>query len=211
MINIKTVILARGGSKGIPQKNIINLNGKPLIAYTIESAKKSRANNIYVSTNCNNIKNIAIQYGAKVISRPENMSEDSSKSEEALIHFSHNQNFDILVFIQPTSPLLLPEDINAGLDMISIYDSVFSAYKEHWVPRWNINATPDNWNINNRPMRQAVPEKYVENGALYITTRQAFLESKCRYSGKIGILEMPYSRSFQIDTPDDLHLISKII
>ena len=142
MINIKTIILARGGSKGIPQKNIINLNGKPLIAYTIESAKKSRANNIYVSTNCNNIKNIAIQYGAKVISRPENMSEDSSKSEEALIHFSHNQNFDILVFIQPTSPLLLPEDINAGLDMISIYDSVFSAYKEHWVPRWNINATP---------------------------------------------------------------------
>lgn len=211
MTKIVSLILARGGSKGIPNKNIILLKQKPLIAHSIQAALSSQANNIYVSTDCARIASVAQQYQAKVIMRPTEISGDTSKSEEALIHFASQIDFDILVFIQPTSPLLLSEDINKGLDMMKDYDAIFSAYKEHWIPRWNINATPDNWNINNRPMRQDMPEKYVENGALYITTRQTLLESKCRYSGKIGILEMPYSRSFQIDTPDDLHLISKII
>jgi CMP-N,N'-diacetyllegionaminic acid synthase len=209
--NIKTVILARGGSKGIPQKNIVNLDNKPLIAYAIEVAKKSIANDVWVSTDCENIKNTAIRYGAKVIIRPDNISGDSSKSEEALIHFAQNQDFDILVFIQPTSPLIQADDLNKGLKLMTNYDSVFSAYKEHWIPRWTLNNKPENWDIFNRPMRQDMPEKYVENGAFYITTKKALLESECRYSGKIGIVEMPISRSFQIDTYDDLELIEKLI
>jgi CMP-N,N'-diacetyllegionaminic acid synthase len=210
-MNIKTLILARGGSKGIPNKNIVDINGKPLLQYTVEAAKESNANDVWISTDCPKITQIAVQNEAKVIMRPYNISGDKSKSEEALLHFAEKINFDILVFIQPTSPLLLPQDINNGLNMMSIYDSVFSVYKEHWIPRWNLNYTTDNWDINNKPMRQEMPEKYVENGALYITTRKALLNSRCRYSGRIGILEMPLSRSFQIDTYDDLDLIKKLL
>jgi CMP-N,N'-diacetyllegionaminic acid synthase len=210
-MKIKTIILARGGSKGIPKKNIIPLKRKPLLAYSIEAAKLSNANNIWVSTDCENIKNTAIRYGAKVIIRPDNISGDSSKSEEALLHFAENVDFDILVFIQPTSPLLLSEDINKGLSMMSDYDSIFSAYKEHWIPRWNLDYTPYQWSTESRPMRQDMPEKYVENGAFYISTKQALLKSKCRYSGKIGIVEMPLWRSFQIDTLEDLELIKKLL
>lgn len=209
--NIKTVILARGGSKAIPQKNIVSLNGKPLISYAIEAAKSSLANDVWVSTNCDDIKTVAIKYGAKVIRRPDEISGDSSKSDEALMHFAQNQDFDILVFIQPTSPLIKADDINKGLELMANYDSVFSAYKEHWIPRWNLDGSPDNWDINHRPMRQDVSEKYVENGALYITTKEQLLKSGLRYGDKIGILEMPYNRSIQIDTYNDLNTVSNIL
>lgn len=210
-MSIKTIILARGGSKGIPNKNIVDINGKPLLQYTIEVVKKSNAKDVWVSTDCPKIAQIAVQNKAKVIMRPFNISGDQSKSEEALLHFAEKINFDILVFIQPTSPLILSEDINKGLDMMADYDSVFSAHKEHWIPRWNLDGTPNEWDINNRPMRQDVPEKYVENGAVYITKKAALMSSRLRYSGKIGILEMPINRSFQIDTLEDLELIKKLL
>ena len=208
---IKTIILARGGSKAIPQKNIVSLNGKPLISYAIEAAKSSLANDVWVSTNCDDIREVAIKYGAKVIYRPDEISGDSSKSDEALMHFAQNQDFDTLVFIQPTSPLIKADDINKGLELMANYDSVFSAYKEHWIPRWTLDGKPYNWDINSRPMRQDVSEKYVENGALYITTREQLLKSGLRYGDNIGVLEMPYRRSAQIDTYDDLNLISNIL
>lgn len=208
---IKTIILARGGSKGIPDKNIVDLNGKPLLQYSIDAALKSKANDVWVSTDSDKIRKVAINCGANVIIRPDAISGDKSKSDEALIHFAENQDFDLLVFIQPTSPLILPTDIDLGVDMMVGYDSVFSAYREHWIPRWNLDETPDNWTVDNRPMRQDMPEKWVENGAIYITTRKNLLSSKLRYSGKIGILEMPLHRSFQIDTIEDLTLIRNLI
>lgn len=210
-MNIKTIILARGGSKSISHKNITDIKGKPLLQYTIEAAKKSNAKDVWVSTDCPKIAQIAVQSKAKVIMRPHSISGDKSKSEEALLHFAEKIKFDILVFIQPTSPLILSEDINKGLEMMADYDSVFSAYKEHWIPRWNLDGTPNEWDINNRPMRQDVPEKYVENGAVYITKKAALMSSELRYSGKIGILEMPMNRSFQIDTLEDLELIKKLL
>ena len=91
------------------------------------------------------------------------------------------------------------------------YDSVFSVYKEHWIPEWDLDGTPHEWDLNDRPMRQDVPETYVENGAFYITTKDALLKSNLRYSGSIGMVEMPKHRSFQIDTYDDLTLIEKLL
>lgn len=209
----QAVILARGGSKGIPNKNIVKLAGQPLISYTIRTAQKILEKNVWVSTDCPKIADISYSYGAKILLRPKQLANDNSKSEDALLHFADNVDFSRLVFIQPTSPLLINNDIINGLNMMDtgIFDSVFSAYKEHWIPRWTLDFQPDNWNINKRPMRQDISEKYVENGALYITTRQSLLQSKCRYSGKIGIVEMPFSRSLQIDTYDDLHLMQQIL
>lgn len=211
-MNIKAVILARGGSKGIKQKNIVDIQGKPLISYAIEAAKNSNVDSFWVSTDCREIAEVSLKYGAGIVDRPKDISGDHSKSDEALLHFAKEHNdFQILVFIQPTSPLLTAQDINNGLEMMDNYDSIFSAYKEHWIPRWTLDGKPDGWKVASRPMRQNREERWVENGALYITTRQQLERTGLRYGGKIGILEMPMSRSFQIDTYDDLDLIRKIL
>ena len=146
-MNIAAVILARGGSKEIPKKNIINLNNKPLLEYSITTALNANINEVWVSTDCKYIKKVAQKSGANVLDRPIELATDISKSEDSLLHFAQNVAFDILVFIQPTSPLLTFNDINTGLEMISNndYDSVFSAYKEHWLPRWNKRYKPINW------------------------------------------------------------------
>ena len=213
MMKFVTIILARGGSKGIPKKNIVKINGKPLISYTINIAKKTFANNIWISTDCSEIKQVALQYDVNVIDRPHNISGDLASSEDALLHFANNIDFDAMVFIQPTSPLVKKEDINKGIELIlkQDYDSVFSVYKEHWVPRWSKTSKPIDWNINQRPMRQHKEAHFVENGAFYITSKENLLRSRMRYSGKIGLYEMPLSRSLQIDTKDDLELVKKII
>ena len=212
-MKIVSLILARGGSKGIPRKNLIPLNGKPLLYYSITNSLKAEVNETWVSTEDSEMKKTSLRYGAKVLDRPLEISTDTSKCEEALLHFAANVDFDILVFIQNTSPLVSPEEINNGVRKVKSgeFDSVFSAYLEHWVPRWSTDITPIGWNTSARPRRQQKPEVYVENGAFYITTRKNLLESGIRYSGKIGIVEMPFSRSFQIDTIDEARLIEKLM
>ena len=211
-MNIVSIILARGGSKGIPDKNIIDLNGRPLIYYSINAAQNAEISEVWVSTDSKKIAMVAKQYGAKILDRPKTLATDISSSEDALNHFSQNIDFDIMVFIQPTSPLLYSADIVKGLDLIKQgnYDSIFSVYKEHWIPRWDLNIKPINWSTTNRPRRQDVDEKYVENGAFYITTKEQFLNSGIRYGGRIGVVEMPMQRSFQVDTYKDLDIIKKL-
>ena len=210
-MKIVSLIPARGGSKEIPDKNIINLKGKPLIYYTIQASKNSSVDETWVSTNSSKISVISEGYGANIIKRPNEISKDDSKSEEALIHFAERVDFDILVFIQATSPLLTSNYINLGLEMMKKYDSVFSVTREHWIPRWNRKHKPDGWDIQKRPMRQDIEEKFLENGAFYITKKQSLLKSKLRYSGKIGMVEMPLNLSFQIDTQDDLELVGRLL
>ena len=210
---MRTVSLlpARGGSKGIPNKNIAPLNGKPLIYYAIRASLNSESQETWVSTDNDEIKRVSIECGARVIDRPAEISKDYSQSEEALLHFCSAVDFDTLVFIQPTSPLVESTHIDTGIQMMNEYDSVFSVYKEHWVPRWTKEVNPDGWDVNNRPMRQQMDEKYVENGAFYITKKENLLQSKLRYSGKIGVVEMPLHKSFQIDTEEDLALIGNML
>tara|TARA_S200000501_G_scaffold51922_1_gene41984 strand:- start:25834 stop:26472 length:639 start_codon:yes stop_codon:yes gene_type:complete len=212
-MKIVSVILARGGSKEIPSKNIINIKGKPLIYYTIKASQESNVQETWVSTDCAKIKKVAQKFNANVLDRPKIISQDFSKSEEALIHFSEKIEFDVLVFIQPTSPLLKSKDINKGIRLIldEGYNSVFSVYKQHWIPRWTLDIKPINWKTDSRPMRQEVNEEYVENGAFYITTKTSLLKSQLRYSGKKNIVVMPLSRSFQIDTLQDLKLIQGLL
>ena len=215
MKKIVSLILARGGSKGIPNKNIIDLNGKPLISFTINASKNSKIHETWVSTDCKKIKTAAKDLGVFVLDRPQELAQDTSSSEDALLHFCESIDFDILVFIQPTSPLLTSVDLDCGIDLLlnnsKKYNSIFSVYKEHWIPRWDLNVKPINWNPNIRPRRQDIKENYVENGAFYISFKKDILESKLRYSGNIGCIEMPLSRSFQVDTYEDLELIKKLL
>ena len=210
-LKIVSVITARGGSKEIPKKNILPIKGNPLIWYAIKASQKSKVHETWVSTDCKEIATVARNAGAKIIERPKALADDVIMPDAALVHFAENIDFDLLVFIQPTSPLLCYNDINKGLDMMSEYDSVFSAYKEHWLPRWDKNANPIDWDIRHRPRRQDMAEQYVENGAFYITTKQNLLDSKLRYSGNIGIVEMPLQKSFQLDSYDDLNVLENLL
>lgn len=210
-MKVISLITARGGSKGIPNKNILEVNGKPLLWYSINASKNSNVNETWVSTDSKEISNIAIECGARVIPRPVHLADDVIMPDASLIHFAENVDFDILVFIQPTSPLLESSFIDKGLEKMKEYDSVFSAYREHWLPRWFIDERPMNWNPVIRPRRQDMEDTFVENGAFYITTRANLLTSKLRYSGKIGIVEMPMSKSYQLDTYDDLEIIKKLL
>mgnify|MGYP000368551988 FL=1 len=210
-MKVISVIPARGGSKGIPLKNLVNLNGSPLISYSINASLQSNVDETWVSTDSKKIAVISEGCGAKIIFRPSDISADTSQSEEALLHVARDSEFDVMVFIQPTSPLIKSADINKGLEMMDKHDSVFSVTKEHWIPRWTMDVEPYEWEIDNRPMRQDKSETYIENGAFYITKRKNLLESGLRYSGKIGVVEIPLSRSFQIDTLEDLELVEKLL
>tara|TARA_B100001094_G_C18152941_1_gene784728 strand:- start:176 stop:811 length:636 start_codon:yes stop_codon:yes gene_type:complete len=211
---VKTIalILARGGSKGIPNKNLQVINGTSLIQYSINAAKYSDVDEVWVSTDSTHIKSHSLSSGAKVIDRPANISRDNSPSDFALTHFaSDGPDFDRLVFIQPTSPLLSPEYINKGLKLMDRYDSVFSAYKEHWFPRWTLQVEPIGFDNKRRPRRQDKEEVYVENGAFYITTKKLLQQNKTRVSGAIGVVEMSPYESFQIDEWKDLNFVEKLL
>ena len=206
---VVSVILARGGSKGIYRKNVVNINGKPLLYYTVNASLESEVDETWVSTDDDEIALIATQAGAKVLRRPPELSSDNSTSESALLHFANSVDFTQVVFIQPTSPLLKAKYINKGLSMMSEYDSVFSAYTQHWTKE--SPSEPIGWDPHNRPRRQDAPEVYIENGSFYITTKKCLIDSGLRFSGKIGVVEMPMGESYQIDTHDDLEFIKRVL
>ena len=208
----KSLITARGGSKSVPRKNILKINGKPLIAFSILASINSNVTETWVSTDDMTIKNISISYGSKVIDRPKKYATDNIMNEAALLQFAEQENFDWLIFIQPTSPFIKSEYLNSAIKMIKTgkYDSVFSATKKHWSPTWTKDIKAINWDIYKRPRRQDIEEYYEENGMFYITSKKRLVEKKLRYGGKMGIVEIPIYDSFQLDSNDDLILIKKI-
>jgi N-acylneuraminate cytidylyltransferase len=215
-MKIVSVILARGGSKGIKDKNIKPLHGKPLIFFTIEASNKSIVNETWVSTDHKKIAAVSREYGANVLRRPDEFATDISTSEEALIHFAKNIDFDIMVFIQPTSPLIRSEDINGALNKFikGKWDSLLTLVRQHNF-QWKIEdgevVKPTNYDFLNRPRRQDHGGYMVENGAFYITTKEAFQKSKCRISGDITFYEMPPHTYFELDEESDIIILENLL
>jgi len=212
-MKIVSVITARGGSKGVPRKNIIDINGNPLIWYSIKASLKSNVNETWVSTDDQEIKKISLKSGAKVIDRPKELADDIIMPDEALVHAAGLIDFDILVFIQPCAALIKPRFINEGIDRITKqgYDSSFAVVREKWVPLWDLNINPIDWDINHRPRRQDKDEWYKEAGMFYVTTKDKLLKTRLRYSGNIGVVEIPLQDSFQVDNEQDLDLIRSVL
>lgn len=219
--NIIAVIPARGGSKGVPQKNILSLNGKPLIAYTIEHALNTKnINRVFVSTDCDKIATIAMKYGAEVIKRPEKISGDYSSSEDALIHavkLLQSQNYPVshIVFLQCTSPIRDNSDVFDCLKLVisGRFDSALSAVINHkfiWRTDESGYAEPINYDPKNRKMRQQIKE-YQENGSIYVMKTDDLLETKCRINGKVGIHVMREETAHEIDTQIDFQIIEKLM
>ena len=117
-MKIVSLIPARKGSKGITNKNLIDLCGKPLIYYSIQASKTSLVEETWVSSDSDEILDISKNLGVKTLKRPSEFSGDNATSESALMHFAEKIDFDILVFIQCTVPLIESEDINQGIKKI---------------------------------------------------------------------------------------------
>ncbi len=207
-MKIVSLIPARKGSKGIPNKNLVSLCGKPLISYAIQASKQSLVEETWVSSDSDEILEVSKNLGAKTIKRPAELSNDKSTSESALLHFAENVDFETLVFIQCTAPLIKFEDINQGLKKIVKFDSILSVSETHQM-FWDANGPL--YDINNRTRRQNSVKKYIETGSFFITSKKNLLKHKNRLSGNIGFVEIPRYRSFDIDCYDDIKLVESIM
>lgn len=221
-MNIIAIIPARGGSKGIPRKNIIDFCGKPLLAWTIENALgSSYIKDVYVSTDDTDIATVAEKYGSKVIWRPEELASDTAKSEDALKHAINEikkndpREIDYVVFFQATSPLRESVDVDNAIKKImdENADSLFSgaALKDFCIWKKNNGVLESvNYDYKNRGRRQEFGEQYVENGSFYIFRPQVLFENNNRFGGKIVVSEMEFWKSFEIDEPEDIEFCKNI-
>ena len=222
-MKILAIILARGDSKGIPGKNLISINGKPLLYYTVSACLNSTlVNRVVVSTNDEEISRVAKQIGAEVVKRPKKLSGDSAPVDPALEHvldyLKNKEKYtpDIIILAQNTSPLRTSQHIDEALNLLTKknYDSVLSGYPYHifaWDKMNQLTVQPHEHDPSTRLTRQETHEQILENGALYATTIAAFKKSHCRVSGKTGFYSMPMELSYNIDHTDDLRKTEKIL
>lgn len=201
-------IPVRGGSKSIPMKNIKLFAGKPLVYWTICAAIGCRdIDCVFVATDNEEIKNTVLSFGfnkLKVVGRSKKSASDIASTESVMLEFAKEYMFDNIVLIQATSPLLTSKDLTEGLRQLNHADSVLSVVRQRRF-LWNQGqyAVPVNYDYNNRPRRQEFEGFFVENGAFYITGRHALLQTGCRLSGRIKIVEMPEDTYYEIDESTD--------
>lgn len=222
-MKILAIIPARGGSKGVPRKNVLPLCGQPLIGYTIKAALKSKYSlRIVVSTDDNEIANVSRTYGAEVVMRPTAISTDSARSELAILHVleylkkNEAYNPDLVVFLQCTSPLTLPEDIDGTISALieNDADSAIAVAPFHyfiWKAKDNKEIIEVNHNKNFRPMRQEREPEYIETGAVVVMKTDGFLKSQHRFFGKTSYYIMPKERCLEIDDPIDFKIAEVIM
>ena len=210
------IIPARGGSKGIPQKNIVKIAGKPLIAWSIEQSRNSRLVDLtFVSTENDKIAEVARKFGAEVVNRPYELAADASPSEDAILHaidFIETKkkiNIDNIIFLQATSPLREAGDIDNAIKIFcqEKANSLFSCTKLEdyfiWEKKGD-NYKSVNYDYTNRRRRQDISAQYLENGSIYIFKPEVIKVKHNRLGGKIAIYEMDAWKSFQIDDIEDL-------
>ena len=210
------IITARGGSKGLPKKNILDLHGKPLIAHTIHAAQKSNSfHHIVVSTECDEIKLISSRYGADIIDRPLELAGDHSSSLDVIEHtlnqLKQKKNLtNHFVLLQPTSPLRgsshireaieIFEDTNSN-SLASITKSKHPIQKNVYFENSQIKPVFD-WNCLTKP-RQALQPTYQINGAIYIAKSDLFLKEKNLFIPPLTGYEMSEEHSIDIDSYED--------
>ena len=223
MANVVAIILARGGSKGIPGKNIIDFCGKPLIVWTIKQLQQTRGiNSIWVSSDSEEILSISQACGAEIIHRPAKISSDVATSESGWLHaleIIENKvgKVDIVIAPQVTSPLREPVDIERGLRDFQEQkcDSMFSCSLAEDLFFWE--KMPDgvlrsiSYDYRNRSRRQDIPKQYIENGSFYIFRPEILRQYNNRLGGKIGFTQMEFWKMFEIDSMEDLKMCEALM
>ena len=222
-LNIVGIIPARGGSKGIPNKNIIDICGHPLISWSInQSISANSITSTWVTSDDIKILDISKQYGANTIKRPKSISSDNCSSESAWIHALEHINSlgikpDLVVGMQCTSPIRESHDLDQAINYFlkNKYDSLLSTVQVEDYFTWELNkdsiSLPLNHDVNKRKPRQKIKKTFLENGSFYIFKPDLIKKSGNRLIGKIGMYVMAKHKAFQIDNREDIKICSAII
>ncbi|MCS3830030.1 N-acylneuraminate cytidylyltransferase [Salinibacter ruber] len=221
-MNTVAIIPARGGSKGIPRKNMRFVAGESLVGRAVNTARTAESvDGVFVSTDDSEIATESRAHGAEVIERPRELSGDEASSESVLLHgLRHLRDEescvpDELAFVQCTSPLLLPEDIDGAVGKLrkNGADVVFSAAPFHGF-LWRFSGETlkgINHDASRRMRRQDRETQYVETGAVYVIQTDGFIEHEHRFFGEVIPYEVPPEHSIDIDRPIDLDIAEKLL
>ena len=218
-LKVHALIPARGGSKGIPRKNIQMINGVPLVGLKIQQAVASKCDNVWVSTDDPEIGEISEYFGASVVMRPSEISLDTSSTESCIHHFLETQEVsdkDLVILLQPTSPLIKVSSINACIDKLqhdTEVNSTLSVRISHPFI-WEQNSSwwnPVNHSRDYRPRRQDLPPQGYENGACYGFRARAFRDTGQRSPAPTETIPTNYIESIDVDTIEDLKLVEQIL
>ena len=225
---ILTMIPARGGSKGLPGKNVKTLCGKPLIAWSVEQALQSRyTDRVFVSTDSQDIARIAKTYGADVpFMRPPELAKDASPTSDAVLQglaeFERmGEVYDYIVLLEPTSPLRKPGDIDRAIRLISEIEdadslvSMGEIHMEHPMIAKRIDdkgfVTPYIEEVRKIHQRQQADKAYFPYGVIYIAKVSAFKETKTFYNRKTISYLIERWQNFEIDDETDFLIVEKIM
>jgi CMP-N,N'-diacetyllegionaminic acid synthase len=221
-VNIHCIILARGGSKSIPQKNIMEFCGKPLLGWTIEQCIKSKSvSDIWVSSDDIAILDVAKLYGAQSIKRPTIISGDMASSESGWMHaieYLDNMGIplDIILAPQVTSPLRETSDVEQAINefILNDLDSMFSASVTDDLYFWENSSQgicSVNYDYKKRKRRQDYNEQIIENGSFYLFKPEIIKNELNRLGGKIGFYVMEFWKMFEIDDFNDFRMCSALM
>ena len=217
MLNEKTflaIIPARGGSKRLPRKNILNLAGKPLIAWTIEAALNSKlVDKVLVTSDDDEILKISDSFGAATLKRPASLAQDTSTSFDAIKHAIENtEKFDYIVLLQPTSPLRSSQQIDEAIQLLESKsaDAIVSVTETEHSPLW-ANTLPEDDSMTGflsdnllNTRSQDLETYYRLNGAIYICKANKLLEASSFFiKENIYAYKMSQASSVDIDTELD--------
>lgn len=217
-----SIIPARGQSKRVKNKNILPLNGKPLIAYTINSALKSKyLDRVFVSSDNTAILEMSKRFGAETLKRPRNLAKDTSTTFDVIKHAIKNiKGFEYVVVLQPTSPLRDEKHIDKAINFLKKKkaDAVISVCKEDHSPLWS-NVLPKDKSLKGFLKEKIVNKRsqdlknyYRLNGAIYICKIQKLLEKKSFFlKSNIYAFEMSREKSIDIDTKLDFLLAEFLV
>jgi CMP-N,N'-diacetyllegionaminic acid synthase len=221
------LVTARGGSRGIPRKNLVDVAGKPLIAWTIEAARASQSlNRLLLSTDNEEIARVGQEYGADVpFMRPNSLARDTSPHNAVIRHAIEwlNDNDappDFVVLLQPTSPLRLAEDIDNAVDLAleKQSDCVISVCPAPIHPYWTVGVTRGGrlraLSHQRRGVglrRQSLPKAYALNGAIYVINCRSFMQKMTYFTPRTFAYVMPQERSVDIDTDWDLKVADLVL
>lgn len=219
---VLAVVPARGGSKGIPKKNVKLIAGKPLIAWTIEAALKSKyIDRVIVSTDCEEIATVAREHGADVpFMRPSELAQDETPGVAVVAHATQTVgDANIVVLLQPTSPLRASSDIDASIELFSRSGDapVVSVTEARESPQWMFTISAGRLERAadaSKPMpstRQELPTYFTLNGAIYISTDERIIKQESYLTPETVPFEMPIERSVDIDDPFDFFVAEKLL
>ena len=215
-MNCAALILLRGGSKGLPGKNLKLLHDKPLYAWVVDEAQKSGLfPEIYISTESDKVKlSIARRYGSRIqiLDRPDWLASDETSSDEVVKFHLSEIRAEIICLIQATSPLTRAGQFRQALKKMrdEECDSLLTATRQRMFI-WRPDGTAVNYDPACRPRRQEFAGEMVENGAFYLTKRWVWEKYANRLGGKIALYEMDAEQAIEIDTHFDWKIIDAIV